>query len=139
MSLFEWFCEGYNPGPTGNFDKKQLEKIQGPNWYISILMGSLCTGYYFIFYSACSNSSDFSSTIFIVSFILILYHLISLFIQPNPNYDNVGWLGGFMDNPFRISDDFNRSLITIKVILIPGYFACRIIYTFALSFKTKHP
>ena len=34
--------------------------------------------------------------------------------------DNIGWLGGLMDHPFRYSDDINRGLLGLKLILMPG-------------------
>lgn len=52
--------------------------------------------------------------------ILIVYIILSFFLEPEPNYENFGWMGGFMDNPFRISDDYNRFLAFLNVILLPG-------------------
>jgi len=34
----------------------------------------------------------------------------------------VGWLGGLVDHPFRYSDDVNRILLFLLVILLPGRF-----------------
>lgn len=31
-----------------------------------------------------------------------------------PDYNNIGWLGGLIDHPFRFSNDINRNLIFIK-------------------------
>lgn len=52
----------------------------------------------------------------------MLFFYISYYIVPKPDYSNVGWFGGLVDNPFRYSDDLNRILILFMVILYPGRF-----------------
>jgi hypothetical protein len=32
----------------------------------------------------------------------------------------VGWLGGLLNHPFRISDDVNRWLVIFFILLLPG-------------------
>lgn len=51
---------------------------------------------------------------------IVAYSIAGYFVLPKPDYSNVGWLGGLIDNPFRVSDDFNRMLIFITVLLLPG-------------------
>jgi hypothetical protein len=51
-----------------------------------------------------------------------VYLLAGYFIHPEPDMGNVGWLGGMMDNPFRISDDVNRMLMGAWVLLWPARF-----------------
>ncbi len=58
------------------------------------------------------------------------YLLIAYFVLPEPDYGNMGWFGGLMDNPFRISDDLNRFLFFLRVLLIPGRFMARSIVNF---------
>nr|WP_315024898.1 hypothetical protein [uncultured Aminipila sp.] len=61
--------------------------------------------------------------------IMIVYSVAGYFIIPRPDYSNVGLLGGLINNPFRISDNINRMLVFILIILIPG----RLISTTVLS------
>jgi hypothetical protein len=49
-----------------------------------------------------------------------IYLAIAALITPAPDSSNLGWAGGLIDNPFRISDDFNRMLGVLLVVLIPG-------------------
>lgn len=51
---------------------------------------------------------------------IALYSSAGYFILPDPDYTNVGWLGGLIDNPFRVSDDLNRMLLFIMILLMPG-------------------
>ncbi|MHC1723541.1 MAG: hypothetical protein AB9836_10095 [Aminipila sp.] len=51
---------------------------------------------------------------------ITVYSVGGYFILPKPDYSNVGWFGGIFDNPFRISDDINRMLVFVMVILMPG-------------------
>ncbi len=49
---------------------------------------------------------------------LAIYLLISGVVRPRPDTTNVGWLGGLVDHPFRWSDDVNRLLILLLVLLL---------------------
>ena len=52
--------------------------------------------------------------------VISLYLFASFWISAKPNYENIGWLGGLINHPFRISDNFNRGLIFLQIILFPG-------------------
>jgi len=43
-------------------------------------------------------------------------------VRPQPDYSNTG-LFGFIDHPFRWSDDANRFLVFVRVLLFPGRIA----------------
>jgi hypothetical protein len=51
-----------------------------------------------------------------------LYLLLGHTVHPKPDLSNVGWMGGLFDHPFRYSDDINRSLIVLTVLIWPGRF-----------------
>lgn len=53
---------------------------------------------------------------------LALYLAASHWIIVQPDYNDMGWFGGMMDNPFSWSDDYNRSLATLRLLLVPGKF-----------------
>ena len=44
----------------------------------------------------------------------------SKFLEPEPEWSNVGLAGGLIDHPLRLSDDTNRFLRSLEVGLIPG-------------------
>ena len=52
-----------------------------------------------------------------------LYIIAGLNVHPSPDTSNLGWAGGLFNDPFRISDDINRSLLLFAVFLAPGRFA----------------
>jgi hypothetical protein len=51
-----------------------------------------------------------------------VYLLVAYVVHPHPELANVGWLGGLFDHPFRYSDDVNRLLVFLVVVLWPGRF-----------------
>ena len=140
MSLFEWFFESANPGQVGkveinpndpNDDGKPPKK-----WliYIVVVIGLLLTSLclYWVFRNP---SYDGVYTILIKLSCLALYVTTSQFIAVTPENKNIGWLGGLIDNPFRISDDFNRWLLFLQVFLLPGKL---IAYSLAISWILIH-
>ena len=48
---------------------------------------------------------------------------VAYFVNPKPDPSNVGWAGGLIDHPFRWSDDQNRMLLALNVVLLPGRLA----------------
>lgn len=120
MSLFEWFSESYNPGPVGRIrTRRQGEERKPPKriWIVLIAMAGQALFWFIIYLIAGQNNW---SAVAIGLCVLIVYIILSFFLEPEPNYENFGWLGGFVDNPFRISDDFNRFLAFLYIILLPG-------------------
>lgn len=53
----------------------------------------------------------------------VAYFAISFFVRFEPDYSNVGLLGGIIDHPFRWSDDVNRHIAGLRVFFMPGRFA----------------
>jgi hypothetical protein len=51
---------------------------------------------------------------------LAAYLLVAWLIRPQPDTSNLGWLGGLVNNPFRVSDDWNRFLLFVAIVLGPG-------------------
>ncbi len=121
MGLFEFWGESKNPGNIGSIEKnKDVEKEQNI-WLLvfnSILSIGIVVGVYYLLFS---EGLDFVG-ILIYLIVMFIYCLIGYFIVPKPDYENIGWLGGLMDHPFRFSDDLNRFLIFLSAILYPGRF-----------------
>jgi hypothetical protein len=53
---------------------------------------------------------------------MCIYTGIAFFIRPEPNTDNLGWGGGFGNDPFQSSDNVNRLLWRAHCMLGPGRF-----------------
>lgn len=51
---------------------------------------------------------------------LVVYLLLCTVFSPEPDGDNLGMLGGAVDNPVRWSDDVNRGLLGLAVLAAPG-------------------
>lgn len=121
MGLLEFLLEKRNPGKIGDI-KKNNQPIKYVSLTSLIIKLIVCISIVFgLFYITVLNNLNFINT---VTFILILfiYCFISYKFIPQPDATNVGLLGGLIDHPFRISDDFNRMLIVLLVLLYPGRF-----------------
>ncbi|HUE69552.1 MAG TPA: hypothetical protein VMP01_01580 [Pirellulaceae bacterium] len=55
--------------------------------------------------------------------ILLIYIGVSFFCRPKCNSDNMGWFGGMANDPFQYSDNINRFLFQLHMLLGPGRFA----------------
>jgi hypothetical protein len=55
-----------------------------------------------------------------VSAAMILYTAVAYFVRPETNGDNLGWLGGSMNDPTQYSDNINRLLWNAHMVLGPG-------------------
>ncbi|EAQ79973.1 hypothetical protein [Blastopirellula marina] len=58
----------------------------------------------------------------IIAGVELIYVGFAFFIVPRPNLNDVGYLGGFVNNPIRYSDNYNRSLRSWSIMLAPGRF-----------------
>lgn len=122
MGLFEWIGESMNPKPIGSIEKetngpKPPYKFGGWAWGGIAILITLYIYYKVVFEEITSQNWQDRIPFFIV---ISLYLFASFWISVKPNYQNVGWLGGLINHPFRISDNFNRSLIFLQIILLPG-------------------
>jgi hypothetical protein len=118
MSLFEWFGESRNPGPIGEIDHGTPPPTvtSPPDLHARGVMGGiLLLGGAYVASLADNRVLGFG--------LLVVYLALAYFVNARPDYSNVGWLGGMMDHPFRWSDDVNRHLAFLKVVLWPGRFA----------------
>ncbi len=121
MGLFEIFGESFNPGNVGGIEKnKAIKKAQNIRLLIlkSILSMGIIFGVSFLIFR---DGIDIAG-IFIYISVMFIYCIFGYLIIPKPDYENIGWLGGLMDHPFRFSDDLNRMLIFLSIVLYPGRF-----------------
>ena len=54
--------------------------------------------------------------------LMLIYVGIAFFIRPEPNGNNMGFLGGIMNDPTHYSDNINRALWSAHCFLGPGRF-----------------
>jgi hypothetical protein len=117
MALFEWLGEIFDPGPVGNIDSNATPLIQEGTKRIWVIL-SIIIGFGVLSYLIWAVFTSDSRLTF--SAVLIIYLLISYVFTPNPDSSNMGWFGGLMNNPFRISDNFNRFLLFAYILMLPG-------------------
>ncbi len=122
MSLFEWVGDLLRPKRTGRVEIGESKSTGSP------LVVSLCFLVSLAILGAIFVYLPFDGLLLFG--ITMAYLLIAYFVLPEPDYGNMGWFGGLMDNPFRISDDLNRFLFFLRVLLIPGRFMARSIVNF---------
>lgn len=118
MSLLEWFLESRNRGARGSLDAETPEPSTARTSLLLLrgLVGvSLISGGVYLALGAARPSSGLG--------VLAAYLLVAYFVRPRPDTTNIGWAGGLIDHPFRWSDDFNRGLLFLRVLLWPGRFA----------------
>jgi hypothetical protein len=125
MSLIEWLFESANPGPVGKLEVNQEDPDdrgkRPKKWliYSATLIGLLLAGigFYWVFHN---RSHDGAGPVIVRLCCFAAYVVTSHFFNSTPESTNMGWAGGLIDNPFRISDDFNRLLLLLQVLLLPG-------------------
>jgi len=131
MGLLGLFGESFNPGPTGDVKIGGSERPPRSNGEASVrfavavvmLLGAL-VGVFALAWPVTL------ATAAIILGVAAVYLVLGYFVRPRANMDNLGWAGGLFDNPFRWSDDFNRSLLFFQVFLFPGRFIAESIVDF---------
>jgi len=120
MSIFEWFFERNNPGPTGSIETYH-HKLYWPRiWIIIAGLTALFAVLFFIYAVPFHRFEGFESkSAYLGSFFTLCYLVASYYIYVKPDYKNMGFLG-FIDNPFRYTDDINRFMLFFQLFLLPG-------------------
>lgn len=137
MGILEYIFERKNPGKVGTFQKNEQssKNISIPLLVFKIFISAFIV--YLLFYLTVMNNLNFINTmIFII--ILLIYCLISYFVIPKPDTSNVGLLGGLIDHPFRYTDDLNRLLIVLLILMYPGRFISTTIIQIIQLFKRSY-
>ena len=123
MSLFEWLGESFDPGGIGGVEVRKRPRANRPR--AAVLACFIVAGVFLALW-AYTLWSLFEIRSFTglagATGLTLLYLLISYVVHPQPDTENIGWLGGLFDHPFRYSDDINRFLIFLVIVLWPGRF-----------------
>ena len=121
MSLVEWFGERLSSGPIGTVETGAPDP---GHWHPRLvvargILGTLVLG---LAVGGLISVTDSVVQATLALGSLGVYCFVAYHITPHPDYANVGWLRGLVNNPFRISDDLNRWLVLLRVLLWPGRF-----------------
>lgn len=113
MSLIEIIGELLSPGPTGGVKPHPRDNL--PATWIILARAAISVAGLTALLVWLGIPNGFGATLACLAYVLI-----ATVLQPTPDYSNIGWFGGLMDNPFRISDDVNRLLVLFLMLLFPG-------------------
>jgi len=119
MSLFEWLGESFNPGSVGGVTSHDNDRSR-------TRLGAICTGVVALglcslpFFVGVGRNGLSLERVGITLAVESIYIALAYYLKPEPDMENIGWLGGLMDHPFRYSDDVNRFLLFVAVVLFPG-------------------
>ena len=116
LSIFEWIAEKFNPGPVGTIDRNEEDAWQPQSRFLTWLLTLLGIGLFSFFIWGILKWENK----WLAFLSLVIYLLLAWSITPKPAHQNMGWFGGLIDHPFRISDDFNRWLFIFALVLLPG-------------------
>lgn len=121
MGIIEWLGESYTPGPVGTVDGPLRQRVArtrgalilrslGALMFLGLVLAAVVE----------SSGPPTLRTVATTAVLLTAYSLLGYFARPKPDMDNVGLAGGLVDHPFRYSDDLNRTLLFVEVLLFPG-------------------
>lgn len=135
MGFIEIIGEFFNPGPVGEVDFKDNETEVSRDFItLRFILSVIIIGLFEYFVAFHSGSQKDFLSILTPNIVFVVYLIISYLIKVRPEYRNTGWLPFIIDNPFRISDDYNRFLAVLNILCIPGKFLSRSVVMF---FKNK--
>ena len=121
MSIWEWLFERNNPGPLGSIcdSDKNPEK---ENLWVTVVGGCLALAAlsFVSWHFVIADSFKYQFWDYLLRPLsLCIYLLVCANYTVRPAFNNMGYLG-FIDNPFRYTDDINRWLFFIMIALLPG-------------------
>lgn len=140
MGLLEYLFERKNPGNVGDIERNKppVEPTEPAEILLIIikLIISVALIYGLFYVTVLQNFSVGNTLIFLV--ILSIYCIVSYNFVPRPDTSNMGLLGGLIDHPFRYTDDANRFLLFLFIILYPGRFiATTLVQIFKLIINSR--
>lgn len=119
MGLLEWLGETCSPGPIGDVHVGRGRRKRVTRRYVlatGVLSLLLLGGSTWLMLGR-EGASTWLVLVGVAAYLVAAY-----FVHPKPETSNLGWLGGLVDHPFRWSDDANRLLLLLLMLLLPGRF-----------------
>ena len=101
---------------TIKFGPRKREKIWARYTLLRFVlaMGGIAWGIYWMFQTSANFYYGLGG--------LLIYSVLGYVVHPEPDWQDMGCLGALFDNPFRISDNFNRILSVLLLCLLPARF-----------------
>jgi hypothetical protein len=110
---------GVTFGGPGDDEDNDGPSVPGVVIRFGIAVGTLATVYYLLLaYLLALTWQAVGKTTGVAT----VHLLIARFVRPEPEMDNLGGLGGLVDDPFHVSDDVSRFLLLLLIVLAPGRF-----------------
>ena len=119
MSIFEWFGERRNPGPIGSIDRGPAEVVHWRPRMI-LLRGAVALGLLISLGIGIARVANGAGETIALLVGAMAYFALAYWHNFRPDTSNVGFAGGLVDHPFRISDNVNRALVFLRVLFWPG-------------------
>ena len=113
--------ERNNPGPTGTIRNSDAPPVN-LSARVTIITGclSIVALSFFIWHFIIADSYKYQFWDNLLrSLSLCIYLIVCAKVTVSPAYDNMGYLG-FINNPFRYTDNVNRALFFTMIALLPG-------------------
>ncbi len=147
FNMFEWWCERFNPGPVATVQYGRGSTSGLPGILIVLKFLILCglAGWGVVWVALEVLPGWFKGEHYpraVAGWVAIIMAYLGLgyIVRPQVPMDNIGWFGGLMNHPFRISDDWNRFVLLIVVLLYPGRIVAEsIVDLWDLAFATITP
>lgn len=117
--LFEWLFERRRPGPVGTIEVSEPDGRDGAG---ALVRGLLALGLLIWFAWWVAREWPDAPDRFTAAVLTLLYLGIAYFLRVQPNFRNVGLWGTPIDHPLRFTDDLNRMLWFVQMLLWPGRF-----------------
>ena len=121
MGLFEWMWERNQRSRSGHiesYEQKNTPRLSRKRVVFNFILTLIVLTLPFLWFE--ESMFAVPNKYLLVLALETVYIFAGYHINPQPNSDNYGWAGGLIDNPFRISDDINRFLLSLRIILYPG-------------------
>ena len=123
----------YEFSGESDYDRRQRGTIEIQGEYVArlkpawLVVGKLATVLFVVgfAYALAITKIDYPAwkTSAIFFGVVLAYCGIAFLVRPNPNYMNMGWGGGMVNDPTQYSDNINRGLRDLECLLQPGQLA----------------
>jgi hypothetical protein len=119
MSLFEILGEGDDPGDIGSV-RARLPEAEGGSVGAVVRRALLAVAIVAVAGTLAVRAARGTDATLLPLGLLVGYLVVSALVSPEPDGDNLGMAGGLVDHPMRMSDDLNRGLLYLAVLVAPG-------------------
>lgn len=123
LAWLEWLGEGFNPRGVGAVEFGGRDRGKRPRAAVLVCFAVACAflaGAVYLIWEHFRPESLLGGLGMAAAG--VAYLVAAYFVHPYPDLDNVGWFGGLINDPFAISDNMNRTLVVVFVLLWPGRF-----------------